>query len=134
MAVESKSPKDSLVGVLASNPHTGECFYASRDEPNGEEMAELMASGALFKCRSLREVSKLFLSKQLSDQVVATGKCIARYMDRDIPEWVQTADGVTHDFFGVFGKRKVAVQTSSRPVHGGRFGLWAAARLRNHGQ
>ena len=36
-------------------------------------------------------------------RIVAVGPRIGRYMDRDIPAWIETADGARHEYVGTSG-------------------------------
>lgn len=91
------------LGIMGSNPDTGECIAAFSTAPDIDEQAELMALGTVFERKSLAEVKDAFCEVHASRRVVARGPSIGRYLDRDIPAWIETGDGVRHEYVGTCG-------------------------------
>lgn len=92
-------------GVMGSNPITGLCYAVYLNSPPFSETDDLMAQGALFERRSIMEIKMAFDVTHPSRRIVGFGKPIGTYLDRPIPDFYQTADGVRHAFVGVCGPR-----------------------------
>lgn len=93
------------LGIMGSDPVTGECFavYAEPDGPRAEERAELMARGTLFQRAALPVVKKAYCEVHPSRRVVRRGPSVGRYLDADIPAWIEMADGSRHEYVGICG-------------------------------
>lgn len=97
------------MGLVACDPRSGACLGAFKDEPSADDIREIIARGVLVARKRLQDVSS---GAHADCRVVAKGGCIARYMGRDIPAWIRTADGVLHEYEGVFagGMRLTAMK------------------------
>lgn len=95
--------RTNTLGIMGSDPTTGECIAAfSGDVPVGEQAA-LLARGAIFQRRPLIEVKNAFCEKHPSRRIQSRGPVVGRYRDHDIHEWIEMADGFRYYFASTCG-------------------------------
>lgn len=93
------------IAIMASNPMTGECFATFIGRPPNGDVAHMMNRGALVARATPEQAKEAFAEAHDSRRIVAFGPIIGTYLDQDIREWYQTADGRRHDYTGVCGER-----------------------------
>ena len=94
--------KDAL-GVMGSNPETGECIAVFSAVPLPVEQAELMAMGTMFQRKPLGEIKEAFCVAHPSRRVTARGPSTGQYLACEIPAWIETADKARYDYAGTCG-------------------------------
>lgn len=95
--------KVEKLGLMGSNPDTGECVAVFGVNPVRSELAELMAQGLIFQRRPMHEVKDAFSETHPSRRVIARGNAIGSYLDADISAWIETADGIRYQYAHVCG-------------------------------
>lgn len=97
------TPIQKHLGVMGSNPKTGECFAAFMDAPKGADLRFLLQIGAILEKAELESIKDAFCVSHASRQIRLYGPSIGRYMGQDIPEWHERADGRRYHYSGVCG-------------------------------
>ena len=95
-------PKQHL-GLMGSNPATGECIAVFATTPLAEEQADLIAAGTMFECKPLSEVKEAFCEVHPSRRVAECGPSVGRYRDSAIPAWIVMGDGKRYEYAGICG-------------------------------
>ena len=93
------------LGTMGSNPTTGECFAAFIGTPLSTEFAELMNQGALVERSQLTAIKDAFCEVHPSRQILQFGPSIGKYLECDIHEWYERADGTRYHYVGVCGSQ-----------------------------
>jgi hypothetical protein len=96
--------QNTHLGVMGSNPITGECIAVFLNGPPPGEQSVLIASGVMFQRKPLGFMKEAFCEVHPSRRVSAQGSSIGRYKDADIPEWIETSDGLRHEYCGTLGQ------------------------------
>lgn len=89
------------LGLMVSDPSTGECFAAYATELPSDERAAFIIGPALLERKTLPEVKAAFGETHPSRQIEEYGPAIGQFDGKAIPEWVKTADGARHVYGGV---------------------------------
>lgn len=95
-------PKQHL-GLMGSDPTTGECIAAFATAPMAEEQADLIAAGTIFERKPLAEVKEAFCEVHPSRRVAVRGPSVGRYRESDIPAWIEMGDGKRYEYAGTCG-------------------------------
>jgi hypothetical protein len=93
------------LGVIGSDPATGECLAAYSGTVPQDEVTDMMSRGFVIQRKALGDVKEAFCEIHPSRRVALLGESLGRYLDRDIPAWYETADGKRHEYVRVCGPR-----------------------------
>lgn len=96
---------DAKLGIMGSDPDTGECLAVFSGEVPQEEVADMMSRGLLVQRKALGDVKEAFLETHPSRRVSQLGESLGRYLDNHIHAWYETADGRRHEYVGICGSR-----------------------------
>lgn len=101
MTNANNQPNDGAtaqLGLMGSDPETGECFAAYMTAPSFEEYPDLLDGATLFERRPLAEIKAAFGECDRSRQIIEYGPVIGQFEERPIHERIKTADGLQHVF------------------------------------